>query len=103
QSSCSSLDLPSFPTRRSSDLMHDVDLLLKLRRAMPHHLGCARVICAPAEQRQDETGRRCDEKWPPFFQFVSPRHFGRTQIQFHRDRKSTRLNSSHVAISYAVF
>src|SRR5690625_5465677 len=27
----------------------------------------------------------------------------RFAIQFHRDRKSTRLNSSHVAISYAVF
>src|SRR5690625_3918519 len=24
-------------------------------------------------------------------------------VRFHRDRKSTRLNSSHVAISYAVF
>src|SRR5207253_10507411 len=25
------------------------------------------------------------------------------QVVFHQDRKSTRLNSSHVAISYAVF
>src|SRR5690625_5376267 len=25
------------------------------------------------------------------------------QVQAHQDRKSTRLNSSHVAISYAVF
>src|SRR5437660_8817576 len=25
------------------------------------------------------------------------------EIQLHQDRKSTRLNSSHVAISYAVF
>src|SRR5207249_7465926 len=24
-------------------------------------------------------------------------------LKFHRDRKSTRLNSSHVSISYAVF
>src|SRR5437660_4171238 len=31
-------------------------------------------------------------------------HGGRTQPPVHpRDRKSTRLNSSHVAISYAVF
>src|SRR5690606_40312132 len=27
----------------------------------------------------------------------------RGEIQIHRDRKSTRLNSSHVKISYAVF
>src|SRR5690625_6717614 len=27
----------------------------------------------------------------------------RTAPKFHEDRKSTRLNSSHVAISYAVF
>src|SRR5438067_8137742 len=26
-----------------------------------------------------------------------------THIHWHRDRKSTRLNSSHVSISYAVF
>src|SRR5690625_6684313 len=29
--------------------------------------------------------------------------YERDQITTHRDRKSTRLNSSHVAISYAVF
>src|SRR5690625_4279634 len=41
---------------------------------------------------------------------VSPGRFSRTTIFLHsrqpisiRDRKSTRLNSSHVAISYAVF
>src|SRR5439155_11952490 len=31
------------------------------------------------------------------------RLFERRQRKRHRDRKSTRLNSSHVAISYAVF
>src|SRR5690625_6182293 len=31
------------------------------------------------------------------------RHFRRLGLTKRRDRKSTRLNSSHVAISYAVF
>src|SRR5207253_6253785 len=31
-----------------------------------------------------------------------PRHAEREQLQALQDRKSTRLNSSHVAISYAV-
>src|SRR5207244_13015435 len=30
-------------------------------------------------------------------------HFDRSCSRFHRDRKSTRLNSSHQIISYAVF
>src|SRR5690625_5856355 len=36
--------------------------------------------------------------WPKDFTFVCP-----TEIAAIGDRKSTRLNSSHVAISYAVF
>src|SRR5207249_11538228 len=33
----------------------------------------------------------------------TPRHPRRTSTRTGRDRKSTRLNSSHVSISYAVF
>src|SRR5437660_1959701 len=33
----------------------------------------------------------------------SPKFGGRSQLRPNLDRKSTRLNSSHVAISYAVF
>src|SRR5438034_7778053 len=33
---------------------------------------------------------------------ADPDHIG-TQLQCRRDRKSTRLNSSHTVISYAVF
>src|SRR5699024_12366506 len=32
-----------------------------------------------------------------------PAMAGLLRLRFHRDRKSTRLNSSHVSISYAVF
>src|SRR5690625_6354161 len=37
------------------------------------------------------------------FQIVQSMSFLISQHQIERDRKSTRLNSSHVAISYAVF
>src|SRR5690349_23800862 len=66
-------DLHSFPTRRSSDLARTV------RRRQPPRAALGRN--APSDRRaragRDETDRR--------------------------DRKSTRLNSSHVEISYAVF
>src|SRR5437762_6629662 len=40
---------------------------------------------------------------PGCFEDVDPKYQGRSQLQQHRDRKSTRLNSSHRCISYAVF
>src|SRR5438067_9586057 len=68
-------DLPSFPTRRSSDLP---DRRRELRlRLVPRArgLGTAGVWVSRGD-RADDGGQ---------------------------DRKSTRLNSSHVSISYAVF
>src|SRR5205814_8290954 len=75
-------DLHSFPTRRSSDL-----------RA-PRLRGDA----APVPCRHGQLGGhdRADR----------PRHDafrGRQRNASWRDRKSTRLNSSHLGISYAVF
>src|SRR5690625_5509816 len=71
--------LPSFPTRRSSDLLGDAGEVVTGRQ-MPTGAG-----------------------GPP----GSFRAFGAASglIDHHvdQDRKSTRLNSSHVAISYAVF
>src|SRR5438445_10095644 len=64
--------LPSFPTRRSSDLE------VAVRRARSGlSLGAAGTLFAP-----DPAPDRVDEP---------------------SDRKSTRLNSSHANISYAVF
>src|SRR5439155_5798550 len=40
--------------------------------------------------------------WQPFEFMLFPRLFGQCFEWLPRDRKSTRLNSSHVAISYAV-
>src|SRR5262245_62677022 len=78
-----------FPTRRSSDLVsaiadHRVEGEYHVPRA---HIHRARV------GRDEENFRRCSarriSRWRPD---------GRAS-----DRKSTRLNSSHLGISYAVF
>src|SRR5437870_10380917 len=69
-------DLHSFPTRRSSDLAERVGVFELVHVLVVHEVPLARVV---------ELGRDVDP------------HRARG------DRKSTRLNSSHVAISYAVF
>src|SRR5207253_8342116 len=91
-------DLPSFPTRRSSDL-----------RQRPRQ--AARVHGPHRQQRHLRQG-------PPSgvadAGTEGPRRSREVEVLQHegghllaerssRDRKSTRLNSSHVAISYAVF
>src|SRR5690606_40999931 len=83
------LDLRSFPTRRSSDL-------LQAGLPLPAWIRRQRVRLHPRRLR----------RW-----LLLPRA---TRLRFRRqpvpgsspvpgDRKSTRLNSSHVKISYAVF
>src|SRR5699024_12805861 len=72
-SSVDHLDLPSFPTRRSSDLL----FLEPIKCTKRSGLGFS------------------DIQWRDF---KSSR-----PVLKQLDRKSTRLNSSHVSISYAVF
>src|SRR5690606_41841332 len=84
-------DLHSFPTRRSSDLD---------QRVNPERI----ILCIG--KRHESSGRRTTpaECRGPSLQCRKP-------LQVHSgwcarpvtDRKSTRLNSSHVKISYAVF
>src|SRR5699024_12671333 len=76
------LVLRSFPTRRSSDLM--------LSHILPPPFRCR----GPAEENCDYIRTVPDKR-----RFLPDQ--GRDQ--FHQDRKSTRLNSSHVSSSYAVF
>src|SRR5688500_19671989 len=64
------LFLPSFPTRRSSDLLP--------------------FIATSTSQ-------------PRFRRVIAPTIWLVTLSSTRRDRKSTRLNSSHLVISYAVF
>src|SRR5690625_6128582 len=77
------LDLPSFPTRRSSDL-HGQPLIREFYSAA---LGSPLVATSAWLGGGIFVVLGSDE------QMKKPR----------KDRKSTRLNSSHVAISYAVF
>src|SRR5207253_10305308 len=92
--------LPSFPTRRSSDLIapfiaelnrirHAHPALQRLRGLRFHHSSNDSIV---AYSRTSDDGSDivlCVVNLDP--------------EQWHEDRKSTRLNSSHVAISYAVF
>src|SRR5205807_7979343 len=69
-------DLHSFPTRRSSDL--DADTIIRI-----------------------EGGHMKDEPSRPLY--PSARETVADWEHYDGDRKSTRLNSSHLVISYAVF
>src|SRR5207253_10938538 len=85
--------LHSFPTRRSSDLLGKRTVLLDERGARPPRgRPCAlpRWVVLGSGQTHDVHVWRHEESRPP-------------GLRLQRDRKSTRLNSSHVAISYAVF
>src|SRR5207249_11802282 len=97
------LDPPPFPTRRSSDLPafrnhadgelgHLSDFFFK-RHALEQGFDLLRVITL----------------WPSDANGVLKKQIAVVNVYFHwssfvcLDRKSTRLNSSHVSISYAVF
>src|SRR5699024_12699342 len=88
------LDLHSFPTRRSSDLRtrHQRFTILSLFPAGPAHLG---VSGGAVGQQHAGRGQGSDLGDELVFQGCG--------IHVEQDRKSTRLNSSHVSISYAVF
>src|SRR5437899_6315635 len=78
-------DLHSFPTRRSSDLAaSEAGDVTQTRAGQPRHplFGRAQKRSGPAQMT---------------------RHVVAHPYVYHRDRKSTRLNSSHLGISYAVF
>src|SRR5207253_9520575 len=85
--------LHSFPTRRSSDLdaLRDQALRPIALQALCRIGREAVVVAAPAML---EAAREPDERWAVLSAVI--------QVG-GADRKSTRLNSSHVAISYAVF
>src|SRR5205085_10628321 len=86
-------DLPSFPTRRSSDLGgHRARRRLAHVEDAPLHL--SRLPRAQGRERPDREGDRAAE---------GPVGDQPSEDRGAQDRKSTRLNSSHSQISYAVF
>src|SRR5439155_20828860 len=84
--------LHSFPTRRSSDLSTTWPGSFGGRT---RGAGCGSSRRVPSERRVG--GSSATSTTPP------PCRSCATGARFRPDRKSTRLNSSHVAISYAVF
>src|SRR5690606_41990893 len=88
--------LHSFPTRRSSDL--DVEEQERERGAvaLDRGHGPALPFAVRAGPRRDFDLRGREALEPRVDALVGAARHG-------RDRKSTRLNSSHVKISYAVF
>src|SRR5206468_12669771 len=89
----------SFPTRRSSDLSGSRPH--KVRRLSRSTRSGALTCLEPG--RQDSEIRLVAWAPLPFEQFPLGPSDCRGNSRFQSDRKSTRLNSSHDQISYAVF
>src|SRR5690606_41972752 len=92
--------LPSFPTRRSSDL--PISPISPISSAPP--LVAHLPIPPPAVRHRRDPRRALHRRVQSLRGLLLP---ARRRQSLHRqrrpDRKSTRLNSSHVKISYAVF
>src|SRR5206468_12518968 len=92
---CDHLDLHSFPTRRSSDLQEAIGKCIRNRLDVPgvqfQKIG---VIALLAKNVLAINAAIKNMVVLAELQRCQP---------IHRDRKSTRLNSSHDQISYAVF
>src|SRR5205814_9507548 len=88
-------DLPSFPTRRSSDL-REIDAKRDERGIR------LRVVGRVADHRGVRDERIVDRQAVEAA-VDSDGDVLVDQVSIDEDRKSTRLNSSHLGISYAVF
>src|SRR5439155_23081518 len=96
-------DLHFFPTRRSSDL-----LAKRLGVVTTAHCENADLVLQMQKKflAEGKTGPEWHhESRPPRVEAEGVHHLltFAEMLEAHVDRKSTRLNSSHVAISYAVF
>src|SRR5690606_39423734 len=94
--SCAHRDLHSFPTRRSSDLDAQLDGFV-----FEHFI----VFGHNDLLQQDATPLSHVKAKPVIYTdlFYNRIIIERCRSLSEKDRKSTRLNSSHVKISYAVF
>src|SRR5207249_12012910 len=89
-------DLPSFPTRRSSDLARPLSATIRITPTISNG--------TPMQRKGTKTTPTIVKTRP----ITSSRALVETSANRSlrprfQDRKSTRLNSSHVSISYAVF
>src|SRR5699024_12639837 len=96
----SHLHLLSFPTRRSSDLVGEV----VQRRLAPHQTGRPRQSKGAGLPAVDKGGGQASQTGERGICGQPGGEGGEeNELPALQDRKSTRLNSSHVSISYAVF
>src|SRR5690606_40944873 len=93
-------DLHSFPTRRSSDLDPTVSLEWLVEDGQ-QVLANQLLLRLSGPARAILSGERAALNFLQTLSAVATRC--RQYADLVRDRKSTRLNSSHVKISYAVF
>src|SRR5690606_40543253 len=97
-SRCDHREVDSFPTRRSSDLQDlGGDLQVHVPHAPQDRLPGVRVAL------EAQAGVGVQEPVQGLAELVLVAAALRVERHGHEDRKSTRLNSSHVKISYAVF
>src|SRR5690606_42122228 len=96
----SNLELTSFPTRRSSDLIYDLSLddLLGLEKFAEK--SARNLLTAIDGSKGVELWRLLHGLGIPQVGSSAAKDLAKA---FGGDRKSTRLNSSHVKNSYAVF
>src|SRR5699024_11333013 len=95
-------DLQSFPTRRSSDLQKAVKHFPRfVQRVLTQVLDEASKTFVEPQVTPPLQGDQIAE--PHVGQLVRNHSGNLVTLKWWRDRKSTRLNSSHVSISYAVF
>src|SRR5688500_20046699 len=87
----------AFPTRRSSDLQFDYDRLLWGERQIRSVANMTR------SDARDFLETAADIQLRPKVTSFALDEVNDALIAVQRDRKSTRLNSSHLVISYAVF
>src|SRR5207253_11091736 len=93
--------LPSFPTRRSSDLI-EADLSVVSTGSLGLDLALG-VGGLPRGRVVEIYGPESSGKTTLALECIAEAQKRGGVCAFIEDRKSTRLNSSHVAISYAVF
>src|SRR5687768_163794 len=93
--------LLSFPTRRSSDLRTS-SAAAASRRCCSRRSPSRRSTCSACSRSSSRARRRARSKSRPDGARRGPRR-RRLGYRDRGDRKSTRLNSSHGYISYAVF
>src|SRR5207249_10845119 len=96
QGHCPHRPPPPFPTRRSSDLSY------RARHPLAVSSRCSSAVFVPPAAAHASTSARNASTAVGHRRPRPP--CGRSSSASRRqDRKSTRLNSSHVSISYAVF